>query len=169
MFTPSWRHYFFRVDSSTINSLCIQLFQIFEISCQNISFPNSPPRIAHSLERYQAILSQQIYALLIHLLLKSDEIQPLLRKELLALGMVLQTVFHKEFSHRPGGLGRFADSNSIPKNQTTIFHPILIVATLKCLLSVVEWLSQRCHLSRMDEVSKCSDSMLDLQMISRFQ
>ena len=37
----------------------------------------------------------------------------------------------------------FADSNNSPQNQTTIFHPILIVAILlKYLLSLVERLSQ---------------------------
>ena len=44
-------------------------------------------------------------------------------------------------------------------NQTTIFHPILSVAKLlNFLLSLVERLSQRCHLSRIDEVSKFGDS-----------
>ena len=31
------------------------------------------------------------------------------------------------FSYMPESLGHFADSNSIPQNQPTIFHPILIV------------------------------------------
>ena len=66
--------------------------------------------------------------------------------------MVLQIVFRTEFSLLLGGLGRCAESNSVPWNQPTVFHPILIVAKLlKCLLSLIELLSQRCHLSRIDE------------------
>ena len=64
------------------------------------------------------------------LVLKSGDIQPLLQKKLLALRMVLQLVFHKEFSLLPSGLGHFAGSNSIPQNQTTTFHPVLTVAIL---------------------------------------
>ena len=77
--------------------------------------------------------------------------------------MVLQIAFHKVFSHQQKGLGHFEDSNSIPLSQSTTFHPSLIVATLlKYLLLPVERLSQRCHLSRIDEVLKCGDSMKDL-------
>ena len=75
---------------------------------------------------------------------------------------------HTEFSHPPGGLGRFAKSNSIPRSQTTTFRPILIVAIrLKYLLSFVERLFQRYHLTRNDEVLKCGDSMIDLHMLSQ--
>ena len=87
-------------------------------------------RQTHSQERYQLVRCCQIDEFLIDLSLKSDDIQPLLQEELLALRMVLQIVFHTEFSHLPGSLGHFADSNSIPWNQTTIFHPILIEAIL---------------------------------------
>ena len=82
--------------------------------------------------------------------------------------MVLQIVFRKEFSSLPGGLGHFADSNSIPQNLTTTFYPVLIVAILlKGLLSLVEPLFQRCHLSVTDEVLKGGDSMINLHMLSQ--
>ena len=84
--------------------------------------------------------------------------------------MVLQIVFLTEFSHLPGGLGHFADSSSTPQNQTTIFHPILIVAILLMyLLLLFERLSLRYHLSRIDEVLKFDDSMIDLHNFSKFQ
>ena len=61
--------------------------------------------------------------------------------------------------HIEGGLGCFADSNSIPQNRTTTFHPVLTAAILrKYLLLLVERLFQRCHLSLIDEVLKCGDS-----------
>ena len=70
------------------------------------------------------------------------------------------------FSHLPGGLGHFADSNSIPQNQTATFHLVLIVALLLMhLLLLVERLFQRCHLSRIDEVLKRGDSMIKLHML----
>ena len=69
--------------------------------------------------------------------------------------MILQVVFHTEFSLLPGGLGHFADSDGIPQHQTTIFHPILLMAILLKYL-----LFQRCHLSRIDEVLKDGDSMM---------
>ena len=72
------------------------------------------------------------------------------------------------FSHLPGGLGHFADSNSIPYSLTTTFHPVLIVATLlKYLPLLVERLFQQCHLSRIDEVLKCGDSMTKPHMLSQ--
>ena len=50
------------------------------------------------------------------------------------------------------------------------FHPILIVAILLTYLPLlVERLFQRCHLSRIDEVLKFGDSMIDLHMIFKFQ
>ena len=60
--------------------------------------------------------------------------------------MVRRTVFRVEFSHLPGGLGHFADSNSIPWNQPTIFHPDLIATILQTyLLSLCVLLSQQSH------------------------
>ena len=80
--------------------------------------------------------------------------------------MVLQIVFHTEFHHLPGGLGHFAENSYIPWNRPAIFHPILIVAILLTYLPLlVERLFQRCHLSRIDEVLKFGDSMLDLHKI----
>ena len=72
-------------------------------------------------------------------------------------------------SHRLSyGLGHVADSNSIPRSQTTTFHPVLIAAILlKYLLSLFERLFQQRHLSRIDEVLKCGDSEMDLNMLSQ--
>ena len=68
----------------------------------------------------------------------------------------------RSFPVCPRGLGHFADSNSIPKNQPTIFHPIQIAAILlKYLLSLSERLCPRCHLSRIDEVLRFADSRKD--------
>ena len=125
-----------------------------------------PLRSAHSQERLVVILSCDIDEFLNDLLVKSDDIQPLLQKVLLALWMVLPIVFNTEFSRRPGCLGRFADSNSIPWIQTT-FRPVLTVAILlKCLLLLVERFFRLCHLSQVDEVLKCGDSMINLHMLS---
>ena len=78
----------------------------------------------------------------------------------------LQIVFRAAFSHFPGGLGHFADSNSIPWNQPTIMRPILSVAILlKFLLLLVLRLFLQCHLSRIDEVLRFDDSMIDLHNI----
>ena len=72
------------------------------------------------------------------------------------------------FSHLPGGIGHFADSNSIPWSQTTTIHPVLTVAILLTYLPLlVGRLSQRCHLSRIDEVLKRGDSMINLHMLSQ--
>ena len=65
-------------------------------------------------ERFLVKPSCQIDEVLTDLLSKSDDIQPLLQKKLLALKMVLQIVFHTEFSHLLGGLGHFADSSGKP-------------------------------------------------------
>ena len=137
-----------------------------KIRNQNVSFSKFSPRSIQDQQRYQVKLSGQIDEVLIDLELKSDGIQPVLQNELLVLGMVVRIVFHSEFSHLSGGLGHFADSNSIPQNQQTIFHPILIVATLlKYPLSLFVRLFQRCHLCLIDEVSKFDDSMIDLRNI----
>ena len=137
------------------------------------SFPNLPGRLSkftsrsiQTLQIFLVKLSCHIGDVLIDLALKSDDIQPLHQKEPLALRRVFQSVFHTEFSRLPGGLRHFADSNSIPLNQPTICHPILILATLlKYLLSLVVRLFQQCHLSRVDEVLKFHDSMIDLHIV----
>ena len=114
-----WIHHFLTdqhflcFDSPRVHIWCIQRFQIFQVCSQEISFPNSP-RDHHRQESYQEILSCQIDEFSTDLSVKTDDIQPLLQKELLALWVVLQIVFHTEFSRLPGGLGRFADSNNIP-------------------------------------------------------
>ena len=79
-------------------------------------------------EKFLVKLFCQIGEVLIGLVLKSGEDQPLLQKELTVPCMVLRIVFHKEFSQLAGGFGHSADSNGIPLNQPTISHPILIVA-----------------------------------------
>ena len=56
------------------------------------------PRSAESPERCQVILSCRIDEFLINLSVKSNDIQPLLQKVLLVLWLVLQIIFHKEFS-----------------------------------------------------------------------
>ena len=47
------------------------------------------------------------------------------------------------------------------------FHPVVIVATLLKFLSLVLRLSQRCHLSRIDEVLKCGDYFINLRTLSQ--
>ena len=60
--------------------------------------------------------------------------------------MVVLVDVREVFSHLIGSLGYFADSNSIPWNQPTTFHPILLVAILlKYILSLVVRLFQQCH------------------------
>ena len=90
---------------------------------------------------------------------------PVLQKEFLALWMVLRIFFHVEFCRLPGGLGHFADSNSIPQNQPTIFHRILIVQycwgsflILRTALSAVPFVSDRW-------VWEFDDSMIDIHKI----
>ena len=73
-----------------------------------------PPRSTHTQERSWVILSCIIHEFLIDLSPEWDDIQKLLEKKLLALWIVLQIVFHSEFSRLPGGLKHFANSNSIP-------------------------------------------------------
>ena len=68
-------------------------------------------------------------------------------------------------SHLAGGLEHFAESSTIPQNQS-IFHPILIAAILLTyLLSLVLWLFEHCQPSRIDDVSKYDDSMISLHKI----
>ena len=79
-----------------------------------------------------------------------------------------QSSFIRSFSCWSGSLGRHADSNSIPWIQTTTFRPVLTVAILlKCLLLLVERLNQHCHSSRIDEVLKFGDSMINLHMLAQ--
>ena len=56
----------------------------------------------------------------------------------------------------------------IPITSPGTFHLVLTVAILLvCLLLLVERLFQRCQLSRIDEVFKCGDSMINLYMLSK--
>ena len=80
--------------------------------------------------------------------------------------MVAQNVFHMASSHQIINLRRFADDSSIPLNLTPTSHPVLTVAILLTYLPLlVERLFQRCHLSRIDEVLKCGNSMIKLHML----
>ena len=98
--------------------------------------------------------------------LRSGDIQKVLRKGLWDLLMALRIFSHKEFSRPLRGLGHFADSNGIPWNQTLISRAILTVAIQpKFLLSLFVLLSQQCHSSQIDEVSKFDDSKLSLHRI----
>ena len=145
------------------------------------TFPNLPnpqsecllsklsPRSMHTQERLRVKLFCQTGRALTGPSQKSGDIQWLLQNELLVHWMVLQIVFQKEISHQPGGLGHFADSNSIPWNPPTIFHPILTVAILlKFFLSLFVRLFQR-HMSRIHEVLKFDDSMTDFTMLAKLQ
>ena len=90
----------------------------------------------------------------------------MLQKELLDLCIVHRTVFHKEFSHLPRGLGHFAHCNSIPWNQTITSQSSLIEITqLKFLLSLFLLLFPQCRSSRIDGVSKFDDVMISLHRI----
>ena len=103
--------------------------------------------------RFLAKFSCQIGEALAGLVQKSDNTQPLHPKEIWDLKMVPRIAFHKEFSHLPGGLGHFAESNSIPQIQPTIFHPSLIATKQQTfLLSLCVPLFPHCHSSRIDEV-----------------
>ena len=70
------------------------------------------------------------------------------------------------FSHLPGGLELFADSNSIPENQPTIFHPGLIATVQQSsLLLFCEPPSQQYHLSRNGEALRYNDSRITLHRL----
>ena len=114
------------------------------------------PRSAHSQERFLVILSCRIDEVLIDLLEKSDDIQSVLQMVTLALWMVLQIVFHKESSRL----------NRIPLNQPTIFHPIPIATMRQTFLRLpCVALFQQDLSSRIDEVSKFGNSMINLHRI----
>ena len=84
--------------------------------------------------------------------------------------MVRRIAFQKEFFHLPGDLEHFADSGSIPQNQTTIFHPNLIATaqqTSILLFSVP--LFQQYHSSQIDVVSKFDDSMIELHCTDKIE
>ena len=100
--------------SEEINFWCVQLFPDLPNLIPEYLISRFSPRSAHSQKRYLVLLSCQIDKVLINLALKSDDDQPLLQKEVLVLCIVLQIAFHTEFSRLPGGLGHFADGNSIP-------------------------------------------------------
>ena len=80
--------------------------------------------------------------------------------------MALRITFHREFSHLTRALEHCADSNSIPQDQLTIFHPnpSVIVLVLFLLLFSVQ-LSHQYRSSQIDEALKFEDSMIDLHTI----
>ena len=83
--------------------------------------------------------------------------------------MVPQIVFHTEFSSLSGGLGHFVDSNSIPLNQPTIFHPSPIATiladvpsfTLRTALSAMPFVSDRWGVVKFD------NSMINLHKMCK--
>ena len=152
------------IDTSLTLSLrgCVQLFQFFQICCQYLSCSDSSPRSAHSRERSLATLSCQIFA------------GSFGRRRMLFPKCITGDLNGSPNRLSNGvpicqrGLGHFADSNSIRWNLTTTFHPILIVATLLMyLLSLIGQLFHRYHLSPIDEMLRCGDSMIKLQMLSQ--
>ena len=73
---------------------------------------------------------------------------------------------HTKFSRLPGGLGHFADSNSIPQNLTITFHPIQIaIKLLMFLLLLVVHLVLQFRLFLNDAVWLFDDSMVILHKI----
>ena len=122
----------------------------------------------HIPKRFLVKLSFQIDEVLPDHVLRLGDIQPMLQMELWSLGMILRMAFRKEFSRPLGGLERFADSNSIPYNRTTIVHKILTVGKrLRFLLSLFVLLFRQFRWSRIDEVLTFCDSMIILHRISQ--
>ena len=72
------------------------------------------PRSMRTQEISLVRLPCQIDEVLIDHVMMSDDTQSLLRMVLLVLWMVLRICLSWGFSHLPGGLGHFANSNSIP-------------------------------------------------------
>ena len=64
---------------------------------KNISFPNFSPRSTHTPERFRVGLSCQIDEFMIDLALKSDDIQPLLQKELWSFEWFSKSPFVRSF------------------------------------------------------------------------
>ena len=91
------------------------------------------PRLLHIRWLSPAKLSCQVDEASTGLLQKSDDVQPLRQKEYWTFCLVLRILFQMGFSRLPGGLGHFADSNSIPWNPPTIF--------------IQSWLQQYCWCS----------------------
>ena len=117
---------------------------------------------------FQVKLSCRTGGILIGLWQKSGGILPWSHTEWLVLGMVRRIVFHQVFSHLPGSLQHFTNSRSIPLNQPTTFRPSQITTVQQTyLLLLIGRLFQRCHLSRIDEVLTCGDSMTKPHMLSQ--
>ena len=138
-------------------STASMFFQFLNVCDQNLSFPSSLRNHYVSGGTYHVKLSYRIGGSLDWSFAEIGDFQPLRQKGLTwPSKMVVQIAVRKVVSHLPGGLGHFADSNSIPQNQPTIFHEILIAAILlKILLSFVARLFQQCHSSRIDDFLKC--------------
>ena len=84
------------------------------------------PQPMHILGRFQVKLSYQLGGALTGLLQKSDDIQPWRQVESLNLEMVLPIVFHKVFSHLPGGI----EYSRIAEALSRISPPFLIQTSL---------------------------------------
>ena len=152
-----------------MNIWCIQLFQIFQVCCLDISFPDYlRDQSIHQKDSWQYSLAKLMKSWLI-LCWRRTIFNHCSRRSYWPFWMVLQIVFRMAFSHLPGGLGHFADSNSIPQSLTTTFHLVLTVAIqLTYLPLLVGRLFQRCHLSRIDGVLKCSDYMINFTCSPKF-
>ena len=75
--------------------------------------PQVPQQLTQIRGRFQMKMSCQIGEAMTGLVQKFANNPPLLQKEKADLQMVLRSTFHKVFSHLPGGLEHFADSNSM--------------------------------------------------------
>ena len=85
------------------------------------------------------------------------------------LWMIPQIIVHTEFPRLPGDLGHFANSNRIPLDQPTIFHPIqTAIIRLTCLLSLFVLLFRQFCWFLIYEVWTSDDSMIMLHWIVKF-
>ena len=130
------------------------IFQFLHVCNQYISLSTLLPRPMRVRGMFLARPSYLIGGASTGLMKKSDDVQPLLRTEWSILQNGSPNRLSKGFlSRRIRGLGRFADINSIPWNQPTIFHPSLIATTLQMFLPFFcALLLRQSHSSQIDEV-----------------
>ena len=120
----------------------------------------------HIRGRLQVKLPHQIGGALTGLSQRKGGILPWSHTESQVLYMALQIAVHEVFSHLPEEvLDIFADNNSVPQNQPTMFHPSLIATILQTSLLFFVPLFQQHHSSRIDEVLAYNDSMIRLHRI----
>ena len=167
MFTTFRRHRFLRIEPSSMDFQRGQIFpapQCLRLKCH---LSNFSPQPMHIQGTFQVKLSCPVDGALTGLSRKSDDIQTLHRTEWLGLSIVLRIVCHEVFAHLARDLEHFADGNSIPQNQPTIFDPSQIETIQQTsLLFFCALLSQQFHSSRIDEVLKHNDFMIRIHRIS---